>query len=332
MVTEAALRTGMIGQLTAVGPREALARAVLWERLLLLACAYGTNTGITAVAAGEHGHSEADLRYTARRHFTIDGARAVAIQLANATFAARQAHIWGQSTTTVASDSTHFRAYDQNLFTEWHSRYGGRGVLIYWHIEKKSMAVHSQLISCAASEVAAMIEGAVRHGTTMALEGNYVDSHGQTEIGFAISLLLGFDLLPRIKQINKVKLYQPDRGNPDAYPQLKPAMTRPIRWELIEQNYDQMINYATAIMVGTASTEAILRRFTRNASHPVYQAMLELGPLQKTIFIARYLRDRDLQREIEEGLNLPYGEVKLNMTRRLALNVAQTAETDAESS
>jgi hypothetical protein len=33
MVTEAALRTGMLGQLTAVGPREALARAALWERL-----------------------------------------------------------------------------------------------------------------------------------------------------------------------------------------------------------------------------------------------------------------------------------------------------------
>jgi len=304
MVTEAALRTGMLGHLTAVGPREALARAVLWERLLLLAYAYGTNTGISAVAAGDHAHTEADLRYTARRHFTIAGARAVAIQLANATFAARDPAIWGQSTTTVASDSTHFRAYDQNLFTEWHSRYGGRGVLIYWHIEKKSMAVHSQLISCAASEVAAMIEGAVRHGTTMQLEGNYVDSHGQTEIGFAITLLLGFDLLPRIKQINKVKLYQPDRGNPDAYPGLKPAMTRPIRWELIENNYDQLIKYATAIMVGTASTEAILRRFTRNATHPVYQAMLELGRVQKTIFVARYLRDRDLQREIEEGLNL----------------------------
>jgi TnpA family transposase len=96
------------------------------------------------------------------------------------------------------------------------------------------MAVHSQLLSCAASEVAAMVEGAVRHGTTMELEGNYVDSHGQTEIGFAITLLLGFDLLPRIKQINKVKLYLPDRGDPDAYPALKPAMTRPIRWELIE--------------------------------------------------------------------------------------------------
>ncbi|WP_277750715.1 Tn3 family transposase [Nonomuraea polychroma] len=81
-------------------------------------------------------------------------------------------------------------------------------------------------------------------------------------------------------------------------------MTRPIKWELIEQNYDQMIKYATAIKQGTASTEAILRRFTESASHPTYQAMLEVGRAQKTIFVARYLRLRELQREIQEGLNV----------------------------
>ena len=32
--------------------------------------------------------------------------------------------------------------------------------------------------------------------------------------------------------------------------------------------------------------------------------MLEIGRAQHTIFIARYLRDRDLQGEIEEGLSL----------------------------
>lgn len=32
--------------------------------------------------------------------------------------------------------------------------------------------------------------------------------------------------------------------------------------------------------------------------------MLEVGRAQKTIFVARYLRLRDLQREIEEGLNV----------------------------
>lgn len=168
----------------------------------------------------------------------------------------------------------------------------------------KSLAIHSQLINCTASEVAAMIEGAMRHGTTMDVEANHTDSHGQSEIGFGITRLLNFDLLTRIKRINKVKLYRPVAGEPDVYPQLTPALTRPIRWELIAQQYDQMIKYTTAIRTRTASTEAILRRFTRNASHPTCAAMLEVGRAQKTIFVARYLRLRDLQREIEEGLNV----------------------------
>ena len=58
------------------------------------------------------------------------------------------------------------------------------------------MAIHSQLLNCSASEVAAMIEGVMRHGTSMTVEGNYVDSHGQSEIGFAISSLLGFKPAP----------------------------------------------------------------------------------------------------------------------------------------
>ena len=87
-------------------------------------------------------------------------------------------------------------------------------MLIYWHVEKKSLAIHSQLINCTASEVAAMVESAMRHGTTMDVEANYTDSHGQSEIGFGITRLLDFDLLPRIKRINKVKLYRPTVGDP----------------------------------------------------------------------------------------------------------------------
>ncbi|MEV1243076.1 Tn3 family transposase [Nonomuraea sp. NPDC049750] len=304
MLKEAVLRTGCLKAVTSVAGGSSLKPEVLAERLMLAIFGYGTNTGIRAVASGGHAHSEDDIRYVRRRYLTPQIATDIAIAIADATFSAREVELWGEGTTTVASDSTHVRAYDQNIFTEWHSRYGGRGILIYWHIERGSMVVHSQTLRASASEVHAMIEGAVRHGTTMKVEGNYVDSHGQTEIGFGVTRLLGFDLLPRIKQINKVKLYRVESGESELYPRLTPAMTRPIKWELIEQNYDQMIKYATAIKQGTASTEAILRRFTESASHPTYQAMLEVGRAQKTIFVARYLRLRELQREIQEGLNV----------------------------
>ncbi|SHJ26636.1 Transposase and inactivated derivatives, TnpA family [Tessaracoccus bendigoensis DSM 12906] len=305
ILKETVLRTGCLNQISAVAGGGTLPVEVLAERLMLAIYAYGTNTGIRSVAAGGgHEHSEDEIRYVRRRYLTRDTAAAVAIGIADATFAARQQAVWGEGSTAVASDSTHFRSYDQNIFTEWHSRYGGRGILIYWHVERGSMVVHSQTLRASASEVHAMVEGAIRHGTTMKVEGNYVDTHGQSEIGFGITRLLGFDLLPRIKQINRVRLYRPVVGRPDAYPHLTPALTRPIRWDLVEENYDQMIKYATAIRQGTASTEAILRRFTRSASHPTYQAMLEVGRAQRTIFVARYLRSRELQREITEGLNV----------------------------
>jgi TnpA family transposase len=49
---------------------------------------------------------------------------------------------------------------------------------------------------------------------------------------------------------------------------------RPIDWELIERNYDQMVKYATALRLGTAEAEQVLRRFTKGGGpkSPVYPA------------------------------------------------------------
>jgi len=145
--------------------------------------------------------------------------------------------------------------------TEWHQRYGGPGVMIYWHVERKSTCIYSQLKSCSSSEVAAMIEGLLRHCTDAEIEANYVDTHGASVVGFAFTELLGFRLLPRLKNIGSIRLYRPD--DEAAYAHLGPVATRPIKWDLIAQQYDQMVKYATALRLGTAESESILRRFTR---------------------------------------------------------------------
>jgi TnpA family transposase len=66
-----------------------------------------------------------------------------------------------------------------------------------------------------------------------------------------------------------------------------------------------MVKFATALRLGTAETEEILRRFTRNGvQHPTYTALLELGKVQRTIFLCHYLSSEELRREIQEGLNV----------------------------
>ena len=66
--------------------------------------------------------------------------------------------------------------------TEWHQRYGGPGAMIYWHVERRSVCIYSQLKSCSSAEAAAMIEGLLRHCTDTGIDGgidtSYVDTHG----------------------------------------------------------------------------------------------------------------------------------------------------------
>ncbi len=150
-----------------------------------------------------------------------------------------------------------------------------------------------------------MIEGVLRHCTNMEVDRQYVDSHGQSQVAFAFCHLLGFKLLPRLKAIHRQRLSRPRVGESERFANLQPALTKPIQWDLIAQQYDEMIKFATALRLGTADAESILRRFTRNnVQHPTYRAFAELGKAVKTVFLCEYLHSEALRREINEGLNV----------------------------
>jgi len=303
VLKEADFRTGFTQAFRSPTPRERMEPSTLRRRLLLCLFGLGTNTGLKSMASGPDDDYK-DLLYVRRRYLSIESLRQAIAQVVNATLVARLPHIWGEGTTACASDSKQFGAWDQNLLTEWHHRYGGRGVMVYWHVEKKSVCIYSQFKRVSSSEASAMIEGVLRHCTEMEVERQYVDSHGQSEVAFAFCRLLGFELMPRIKAIHSQRLYRPEPGQ--SFPNLDLVVaSRSIDWELIEQQLDAIVKHAVALKRGMADAESLLRRFTRNnAPHPAYKALAELGKAIKTLFLCRYLASEDLRREVNEGLNV----------------------------
>src|SRR5699024_8276480 len=105
-----------------------------------------------------------------------------------------------------------------------------------------------------------------------------------------------------------------------------------------------MMKYATALRLGTADAESILRRFRKNPSHPTYQALHELGKVIKTIFLCEYLHSEPLRQEVEEGLNTTEnwnsamdfiffgrsGEITNNQPEEMEISVLRSEEHTSE--
>jgi hypothetical protein len=61
-------------------------------------------------------------------------------------------------------------------------------------------------------------------------------------------------MVPGLKRIKYERLCLPDKGTADDYPNLAGTFARPVRWDLIEQQYDEMVKAAAVIEIGCRNT------------------------------------------------------------------------------
>jgi len=305
ILKETNLRVGFSKHFHTVATRENISEDKLLKRLLLSLYAIGSNTGLKRISAANDDTNYSDLRYIKRRFINVANTRQAIAEVVNAILEIRDPRIWGSATTGCACDSTKVSSWDQNLMTEWHTRYHGRGVMIYWHVDKNAACIYSQLKTCSSSEVGSMIKGVLDHCTKMDMKQSYVDTHGQSTVGFAFSHLLHFDLLPRLKNIKKQKLYYSTTKDKGNYKNLSSILKSSINWDLIKKYYHEVVKYVAALRTGTVEPEVILKIMSSdNDDHPVYQALTEIGNAVKTIFLCRYLMSEELRIEIHEALNV----------------------------
>lgn len=159
-----------------------------------------------------------------------------------------------------------------------------------------------------------MLDGLKEHDTELDPKTCYTDTHGYTEVVMATAALLGFELVPRIRDIKDQTLYKLDRRQ--KYAHLDPLLTGTIRPYLIRPAWDDVVRVIASIHTRVVSPSLVLNRLGSYArQNSIYQALAEIGRVYKTIFILRYLDDEQLRRRVRRELNK--GESSHDLSRFL---------------
>ena len=142
-------------------------RETLRPLLLLDLFAEGTNTGIKRVATANPHYGYDELLYVRKHYISVEALRNANGRGQQDLGPAEPAAV-GEGH-ACASDGKRFESWRQNLMTEWRSRCSKAMASWSTGMWRPMPSVYSQLRN-PFSEVAAMIEGLVRHDTEMRVE------------------------------------------------------------------------------------------------------------------------------------------------------------------
>jgi TnpA family transposase len=128
------------------------------------------------------------------------------------------------------------------------------------------------------------------------------DTHGTTELTFAIADLLGWEFYPRLADLTDRWLYL--LGQPDPLIAAEQLLTHRIQVELILEQWDELLRIAGSIKRGWIVPSVLISRLASDAKPDrTARALREYGRLIETNFILRWAGDPPLRQRSHAQLN-----------------------------
>jgi TnpA family transposase len=210
--------------------------------------------------------------------------------------------MWGTGK-VVAADGSQIDTWENNLLAETSIRYGGYGGIAYRHVSDTYIALFSRFIPCGVWEAVYIIDGLLNNESDVQPDTIHADTQGQSLPVFGLATLLGFDLLPRIRNWRDLVFYRPEPGV--RYKHIDSLFNaEAVDWGLIETHWPDLMRTVISIREGVLSSETLLRRLGNHSrKNRLYQAFRELGRAIRTIVLLRYLSEPELREGITAVTN-----------------------------
>jgi TnpA family transposase len=263
-----------------------------------------TNLGIVAMSASVEDVSVDMLRYVLNgyiREETLINANAEIVNRHH-RLPISQFHGKGEIS---SSDGQRFRLRADSLLASYYPRYYGyydKAIGIYTHVSDQYSVFNTKVISCSPREALYVLDGLLENNTILQPKAHTTDTHGYTEIIFALCNLLGFYFMPRIRDLKKQQLYKPDKNL--AADVFSPLIKKSVNLDLIAEQWDSMMRVIISLKNKTVPAHLIVERLIGSSpSDRLSRAFTDFGRLIKTQYILRYISDAELRRTVRVQLN-----------------------------
>ena len=287
-----------------------------YRTLLAALISQATNLGVVSMSA-----SVKDTTVDMLRHVLHDFVREATLTAASAEIVNHHhqlplSAVHGSGTLS-SSDAQRFGIRASSLLASYYPRYYGyyeKAIGIYTHVSDQYSVFSTQVISCSPREALYVLDGLLENNTILQIRAHTTDTHGYTEILFALCYLLGYSFMPRIRDLKDQQLYRVERHADSGV--FTSLLTKTADLDIVEEQWEAMLRVALSLKQRTAPAHVIVQRLTNSfPTDRLSKAVTNLGRIIKTEYILRYLTDPALRRTVQLQLNK--GEYRHKLPRRI---------------
>jgi TnpA family transposase len=234
--------------------------------------------------------------------------RAETLALANARLVDYQSTIplakkWGGGD-VASADGMRFVTSVSTINAGPNRKYFGskKGITWYNFISDQFSGFHGIAVPGTLRDSIFILEGLLEQQTGLNPTEIMTDTAGASDIIFGLFWLLGYQFSPRLADAGAAVFWRIDK---DAdYGVLNDLARGCVNTKRIEQNWDDMLRIAGSLKLGTVQASELIRSLLKSDKpSSLAKAIIEVGRINKTLYLLNYIDDEDYRRRILTQLN-----------------------------
>lgn len=178
----------------------------------------------------------------------------------------------------------------------------GRGITWYNFVSDQYSGFHGIVVPGTLRDSIFVLEGLLEQQTGLNPVEIMTDTAGTSDIIFGLFWLLGYQFSPRLADAGEAVFWRVDKSaNYGALDELARGCADLSK---AENQWDEMMRTAGSLKLGTIHASELIRSLLKS-SRPsgLAQAIMEVGRVNKTLYLLNYIDDEDYRRRILTQLN-----------------------------